>query len=94
MVEPFGQRFLGVVDSYPALSRAEVKHAQEHVDVSVRNDSIILGMFVGTHADGIEYATAPLPEIALSPEYAYVLYIKLRNALFGSSEFSGFASVE
>lgn len=89
MMESFGQRFVGLVDSHPTLSASKVAEAKNAIRVEIQNECIFVEL---QHVAGVALA---LPEqFTLEPEQAYVLYIELRNRLFGSNEYAGFKSVE
>lgn len=85
-MEPFGQSFVGICQTYPKLSNALVEKAREDFHLEQRRDSVQ----VSYNVEG-----KPVwPVTSLPAEYAYVLYMELRNALFGSSEYAGFGTKE
>ena len=89
MSEPFGQRFVGLVDSHPTLSASKVAEARGAIRVEIQHGCIFIEL---QHLAGVALA---LPEqFTLEPEQAYALYIELRNKLFGSNEYASFKSVE
>jgi len=91
-MEPFGQRFIGIVDTYPALSVEIVNHAKEHIDVEQHRESVIVTLKAGNWADGIVSCLDTWKPTSLPAEYAFVLWQKLRDALFGSDPYSEFTS--
>lgn len=83
-MEPFGQRFVGIVDTYPLLSVAVVEQAAKDFEVYTRNNDVVLE-FKGLPGGMGFYQELP-------PEYAYALFIRLQRILFGSNPDAGFGS--
>lgn len=83
-MEEFGQRFVGIVDTYPLLSVAVVEQAAKDFEVYTRNNDVVLE-FKGLPGGMGFYQELP-------PEYAYALFIRLQRILFGSNPDAGFGS--
>lgn len=91
-MEPFGQRFVGIVDTYPALSKSMVESAREHIKVEQHRDSVLISITTEfAHEMGTSLVTILKPT-SLPAEHAWVLFIELQKALFGSNPDAGFTS--